>query len=417
MAGEKAKASKAALTALDKIQARRFMVRFDLPVQDESAWDDGTARDLVEKTLGRWSYIGQIERGEKSGRLHAQTYVESPMKNPVRAGSIVRAVRAVTDDGDHRVSVDVEKAKGKPGSCVGYVTKGKTRVWGPWSNKPLDEWPDPDGDEHITRDDLYHAVMSEGMSLREILADPALAVAASTCMQWLRQLINAREAAIYDAGVERPVQCVYIYGESNTGKSTAARALLAERYGTDGFFTVTDMDRDPWAGYESEKAVLFDDLRLPTPKISFQTWLRYTDRFDLQLSRRYENAFAAYETVVVTSNWSPSEQIESVRMSLSDGKLRDEDVTAFYRRLTRVIHVDRYGVPVDETARYHGMLADRLTVTGEALQRVLDQEPAPVEPLAFDPPDSDRGQADPDWNLGKLNGDGGPVLTAEDLLA
>lgn len=405
------------LKALDRVQARRFMVRFDLPVQDESAWDDGTARDLVEKALGRWSYVGQIERGEKSGRLHAQLYIESPVKNPIRAGSIVRAIRAVTDVDGHRVSVDVEKAKGKPSSCVAYVTKQKTRLLGPWSSKPMEEWPDPDGNEHITRDDLYNAVMVEGMGIRDILSDPALAVAASTCMQWLRQVVNTREAKLWASGNERHIRCIYIYGASNTGKSTAARALLSSEYGADGYFVVTDVDRDPWAGYASEKAVLFDDLRLPTPKISFKTWLLYTDRFDLQLSRRYENAFAAFDMIVVTSNWSPDEQIESVRMALSDGKLRDEDVVAFYKRLTRVIHIDQYGNPCDETARYHRDLADRLPVTGEALQEVLARKPEqPADEFADPSERSTTPGSDPAWNLGKLAEDT-HSLSAEDLIA
>ncbi|MCH9274888.1 RNA helicase domain-containing protein [Bifidobacterium amazonense] len=418
--GSKPRKAKDPLKALDKVQARRFMVRFDLPDQDETAWGDGKAHELVEQALGKWSWIGQVEKGEKSGRIHAQLYVESPMKSPIRAGSIVRAVRAVTDTDGHKVSADVEKAKAKPSSCVAYVTKQKTRLLGPWSNKAMGEWPDPDGSERITREDLYHAVMAEGMGLREILADQSLAVAASTCMQWLRQVITTREALKWDTGGTRPVRCIYIYGDSNTGKSTAARALLADEYGGDGYFTVTDMDRDPWAGYESQRAVLFDDLRLPTPKISFQTWLRYTDRFDLQLSRRYENAYAAYETLVVTSNWSPDEQIESVRMALTDGKLRDEDVTAFYRRLTRVIHVDRYGNPRDETNRYHQALADRLTVTGEALKTLLDHDPP--QPQGFDQttPQSDGlADSDPEWNLGKL-GSGQSYdseLSAEDLIA
>lgn len=95
-----------------------------------------------------------------------------------------------------------------------------------------------------------------------------------------------------------------------------------------------------------------------------------------QLSRRYANSWAAFDLVVITSNWSPEGQWESLKRSAPlSCPLTNEDRTAFYRRLSRVLHVNENGGITDETAVYRGDVDRRGKITLENLKHVLDTGP------------------------------------------
>lgn len=374
------------LSALDRVQGRRFMVRFDLPNQEKTKWSGPEVESLMKCALGKWAYIGQCEQGGKNGRLHVQAYVESPTASPVRVGSIVRAIRKHTDVNDHRVSVYVKRAMNSAGRCVAYCSKNDTRVWGPWSNRPMDSWPDVEVSPgaSVTRSDLYNAVMSDGLSMSDILADSDMAVTASTCLRWLADLIRQREAALWGVnGKNRDVQTLYIYGASNTGKSQLAREYLSSEVGQYGFFVVSDYKRDPWEGYACQRGVLMDDLRMPTPTISSDDFLRLLDRYPLQLSRRYANSWAAFDRVVITSNWSPAKQWEALKWGGSlSAQPTDEDRAAFMRRLTRIVEVGVDGSLTDRTMEFHGGVDQRGHASGDELRNLLASPPPDVDVMS-----------------------------------
>lgn len=364
------------LHSLDKIQARRFSVRFDLPDQQLKHWTSDKVEDLIEHCLDKWWYIGSLERGKKSERYHCQLYVESRTGSPIRLGSIVRAIRKQTDSETITVSVDVEPARSGPASMVAYVTKEDTHIWGPYSNRDMEEWPVPRDAPKVTRDDLYTLIMQDGITMSQIMENSDLAVAASSCMKWIASLIRQRDGAKWGKD-NRNLEVLYVYGASNTGKSTVARQYLASVVGSGEYFVVSDYERDPWSEYACQPGVLLDDLRLPTRQIGLQNFLQLTDRFPVQLSRRYENSWAAYTYMVITSNWSPFQQWESIKSSSSLGNQpKDEDRLAFYRRLTRILHVNEDGTIEDETTRYHSELSGRRQITLSDLRDVLAAQPA-----------------------------------------
>lgn len=371
------------LSGLSKVQSRRFMLRFDLPEQNIGVYTENQVRDLFmcaccptdKDGNPRWHAWGQLERGEKDGRWHIQAYVESATASPLRASTIVRSVRSVTDDEKKTVSVYINGAKKRRERCIAYVVKERTRVYGPWSNVGREEWPELEEDgQKIEREDLYQAIMEDGMSVHDVLADPTMSVAASSCMSWLEKLERERQSRQWGSGSsKRDMKVVYLYGSSGTAKTTVAIAYLKEACGKHGFFSVTDYRRDPWDGYAGERGLLLDELRLPTPAFGMQEMIQMLDGTPYQLSRRYANSWAAFDLVVITSNWSPNGQWESMKRSTSlSCPLTVEDQTAFYRRLLRVLRVNENGDITDETAVYRGDVDRRGKVTLENLKHVLD---------------------------------------------
>ena len=384
--------------ALKRLQSRRFMLRFDLPVQDIAMYDEASLHDMFHAACcptgkdgrPRWKAWGQIEKGEKNGRWHMQAYCESPSDAPLRASTIINAVRKVTDTDGRHVSSHISPAVKKPDRCVGYVTKERTRVYGPWSNVPEDQWPrtEDDGEGARTeRDDLYAAVMVDGLGVREVLSNPDLAVAASSCMNWLEKLERERQRELWGVGApRRPMEVVYLYGDANTGKSTVARDYLADVVGDRGYFSVCDYRRDPWDGYAGEAGLLLDDLRLPTEHIGLSEILRMFDGTPYQLGRRYANSWAAFSRVVVTSNWSLRRQWESLQASAPlSAQLTDEDRRAFYRRFSRVLHVMADGSISDETAVYREDIDCNGRTSLDALKAMLAGPEGTPEPIATPP--------------------------------
>lgn len=366
---------------LDKIQGRRFMVRFDLPDQDLAQWTDASVHAMVDDALGRWEYVGQLERGGRNDRYHVQAYVESPSDSPIRLGSIVRSIRKQTDTEKKTVSVYVRRAQKTAARCVAYVSKQDTRIWGPWSSRPMDAWPLYEHEERIDKEDLFDSVMREGATMADILNNPEMSVAAASCMRWLASLIRQRDGNKWGVdGPERDLEVLYLYGASGTGKSTVARQYLDAVVGKNNYFPATDYVRDTWGEYACQRGVLLDELRLPTPQISLTVFLQITDRFPVQLSRRYENSWAAYDHMVITSNWSPDRQWESIKTSSSPTP-SEEDRVAFMRRFTRILHVKSDGTIADESDRYHQGVDSRPKITLAQLQNTLEASTArlPIE--------------------------------------
>lgn len=389
---------------LKRVQSRRFMLRFDLPVQDIANYTEDDLHRMFNEACcptdkagkPRWKAWGQVEKGDQSNRWHVQAYCESANDAPLRASTIVNAVRKVTDTDSKRVSVYIKRAVKKPARCVGYVTKEKTRTFGPWSNVPAQEWPENEDDDNnnAQRDDLYEAVMTDGLSVQNVLANPDLAVAASSCMNWLEKLEREKQRELWGTGTgRRPMEVLYLYGETYTGKSTVARDYLSEMVGEHGYFNVCDYRRDPWDGYAGETGLLLDDLRLPTETIDLSEILQMFDGHPYQLGRRYANTWAAFTHVVVTSNWSLRKQWESLRNSGLSLTLTDEDRLAFYRRFTRVLYVSGDGTITDETATYRGNVDQNKHASLQDLKNILAQ---PVQNLDSVSTESDSG-------LGNLN--------------
>lgn len=94
--------------------------------------------------------------------------------------------------------------------------------------------------------------------------------------------------------------------------------------------------------------------------------------YPYQLSRRYENAWAAFTHIVITSNWSPAQQWHALKSAAPlSAPLVEEDRIAFLRRFTHVLHVDEHGTITDETQTTAALTADRPFITLNQFKAVL----------------------------------------------
>lgn len=72
--------------------------------------------------------VYQLERGEETGRLHLQMYLE--LHDSMRIQTVVNVVKSIVGKGK---SVRVEKRQGSQTQAVAYCSKEDTRIAGPWS--------------------------------------------------------------------------------------------------------------------------------------------------------------------------------------------------------------------------------------------------------------------------------------------
>lgn len=118
---------------------RHFVITINLTDEQEIEFIDYTVEGLNEyfelfnlnpadRDFGnRIRFLtGQLERGEETGRLHFQLYLETT--ESMRVSTVVNRFKAVFGK---RNSVRVEVRQGSQEQAISYVTKEDTRVAGP----------------------------------------------------------------------------------------------------------------------------------------------------------------------------------------------------------------------------------------------------------------------------------------------
>ncbi|MFR1436468.1 MAG: hypothetical protein ACLSS9_14860 [Acutalibacteraceae bacterium] len=93
---------------------------------------------------------------------------------------------------------------------------------------------------------------------------------------------------------QREVKRFWHVGKPGTGKSYI-QILLAEQYGDDEVYVVTDYDH-PFDKYNGERFVVFDEFR---GQIKFSVLMNLLDNYRVQLPCRYSNSYALWDEVHV----------------------------------------------------------------------------------------------------------------------
>lgn len=346
-------------------QSRAWVLRFDAPIS--------LTRERFVEAFGRSTrVIGRVMLSTKRTERHPEGYrhihavIQSRTKSPIKRGTVWTQVYRLLgwnedeDSGEERPSVYCEKPRHGITPCIDYTIKTEKRnregdllesaVDEPWGNCAPEDFH---GYSHtaVTADDLRRMVLEEGRTKREILDDPDTAEYIARHGRYLEDLIAQRLENQFRQ-TERPVRTLYVYGASNTGKSTAVQEWIRRQgYGPLDVFRVASWKRDPFGDYAGEPVLLIDDLRLNASLAScdFQTWLQLLDRFPVRLPARYHDIWAGYRLVAITSNLSPDEQLQAIAAITSN----DADHDAFLRRLTCILQVDAKGVLADRTTEFH----------------------------------------------------------------
>lgn len=102
---------------------------------------------------------------------------------------------------------------------------------------------------------------------------------------------------------DKKIKTLYFYGETATGKTRCSELLLSEIYGS---YYSSGSNRDPFAGYDNEKAIILEELRPET--VSYNELLTLTDPFHYKKSvgSRYHDKNLIVENIIINTPFSPN---------------------------------------------------------------------------------------------------------------
>lgn len=132
---------------------------------------------------------------------------------------------------------------------------------------------------------------------------------------------------------EKPINVIWIYGSTATGKSKKARNT--PEWGKP--FCRPAGNSKWWDGYDGEKTVLFDEVRAGFENET--NMLRFTDRYPFTVEVKGSTVNVQYDTLIMTSNISPEQY-------WLDSGFKQSDLQVWMRRLTRIIHMADRVVPL-----------------------------------------------------------------------
>lgn len=257
-------------------RSRRWMLT--VPADGEK----GVSRAELEDALEPYaSYLGQMERAE-SGYLHWQVLLVHA--EPIRFSTLKRKLP----------TAHLETARDLA-KCVAYVQKPDTRVEDePPLVKGLIE-VGPGQGHRSDLDDLRARILDGQETVDDLLMGD---VTAWRHGRMTSDLVAARDRARLGSGT-RDVQVRVIYGDTGTGKTSAAiRGLQA----LGSVCRVTHWGPGNFDGYDGQDSIIFDEFAGQPPLSALLTWL---DRYPVDLPARYRARPAAYSRVVLCTNTEP----------------------------------------------------------------------------------------------------------------
>lgn len=257
---------------------RRWMIT--VPAEGEK----GVTRDELEQALEPYDgYLGQLEQGEGTNQYrHWQLVLMH--SEPVRFSTLRRKLPTA-----HLEPVRDLRAS------LAYVQKEDTRVE---DEPPLCKGeikPGP-GQGHRSDLDALRARIIDGQeTVDELLLDDSGAWRHS---RMVGDLVTARDRARHGSAL-RTVQVRVIYGDTGTGKTSAALAGL-HRLGS--VCRVTHWGAGAFDGYDGQDALVLDEFAGQPPIGELLMWL---DVYPVDLPARYRSRPAAYSRVVLCTNTEP----------------------------------------------------------------------------------------------------------------
>lgn len=219
----------------------------------------------------------QVERAPTTGQLHLQGFV--CFENAIGMASATRAL------GGH---AHVEPMRGTVADSEVYCSKEDSRVNGPWR---VGDAPTNQGkrtDWHTVRD-----IIKEGVS-DDVIYDryPHLANCARG-VDTLRKCLGPKPPTCRD------VRVICLWGAPGTGKSHRARTTFPDAYCITGAYH----EGKSFDQYHDESVLILDEFRdIEWPNTFVNALL---DKWKLVLTCRYNNKYAAWNTVIIISNENP----------------------------------------------------------------------------------------------------------------
>lgn len=272
------------------------------------------------------NFVFQLERGEEGGSqgyLHYQGVLLLSRSKPRRRQDVARVLKA------HGISdAHLEKTR-SIGAAARYCSKSPTRVAGPWWSsenfyessvrKAKASGSGAVGDRMLLAD-----AVDAGMTPQEIALDERLRLLLTSAnIAFVEKIWTAQKAKRWSSE-QREVEVTYLWGPTGVGKTRSVREAVPP----EKLYAATLSTRDPFGKYAFEPVLLLDEFRgdCPLPEL-----LQLLDRYPVQLDRRYENSWAAWNRVFICSNWPLSDLYRDAPAA---------DRAALRRRITKIIHME-----------------------------------------------------------------------------
>lgn len=218
--------------------------------------------------------VFQIEKCEKTGRLHKQGYLE--LYHNLRIGQ----VKSILGNSCH-----LSVRKGTRDEARNYCMKERTRMCAPVE---FGHWRST----VFKKRKLDDMLADSDMSLTKLIAeDPSCFVYHHRGLTEYFHQRNAKRAKIF-----RPVEIQTIVGPTGTGKT---------RYAMQGDTFVMPMSDGNWMdGYREQKIFVIDDFY---GNIAYHKFLRVADGHPLQMQVKGSFCHALYDVLRITSNKHPDQ--------------------------------------------------------------------------------------------------------------
>lgn len=263
---------------------------------------ESVSKEELEKKLASYTYIGQMEKGEKSDYLHWQIYIEH--KTPIRFSTLKKKFP--------KAHLEVRHSSKK--ACYDYVTKSKSAI--PNSGVKNGDIVIDETDSPKVSVEAAVSLMERGMRVNEVLIQyPSL---------WRSMAYLERAQAIIDENnhsmSKRDVRVEYIYGQPGTGKTR----YIYETHGYDQVYRVTNY-KHPFDGYQGQDVLVLDEFY---DSIPLDQLLNVIDVYPFKMPARYNDHWAAYTKVYIISNRKLKDQYTTLFF------YEDERAPSFYRRIS-----------------------------------------------------------------------------------
>lgn len=283
---------------------------------------------LPESWEDKFTYKCQCyEKGKDAKNIH--THILINFKSVRSSNRLAKELIKINPG----CEIDVQQKKGRWSEAIKYVkkqddTKISGRVPVEWGTVPRD---------YLTKEERRE----EAKELVELIKERGLeGVVEERAEMILKHPLGCKmiKELVEEESKKRTVTVTLIWGDAGTGKSTWASSEARKKHGNNVYYwTKVGGSRDTvwFNGYNGQECLIMDDIS--GRSLPYEYAIKITGNDPLDVEFKGGKCAARWTDVYITSNYNPIGWYERIWNE------NEESRRAFFRRITRIIHVYREG--------------------------------------------------------------------------